>query len=276
MTEIDTGRARRAAEAAAREAGELIRRFIGRPQQTLAKSSPHDLVTEVDRSCQDAIFRALLQAFPGSAALGEENVAPGSAAAAQAVQDADKRLLWVVDPIDGTLNFIRGIPVCSVSIGLVADGRPVAGVVFDPLREEMFAGAAGQGAELNGRPILVSDEGDLGSAVLASGFPTGAYRGRNAEQIRRFGQHVRNVRALGSAALHLAYVAAGRIDGFWENDLNAWDVCAGAVLVQAAGGRATDADGSPYTLATRHIAATNGRIHDALLRDLDVDRPPLP
>lgn len=256
---------------AARVAGELIRRFIGRPEQTLTKSSPHDFVTEVDKACQEVIFDFLSQMYPDSSFLGEETVAPGADAATLAAQEADRRFLWVVDPIDGTLNFIRGLPACAVSIGLVVAGEAVVGVIYDPMRDEMFTGIQGKGAMLNEAPVRVSDVDDLSTALLASGFPTGAYRGKNAEQIRRFGQHARNVRAFGSAALHLAYVAAGRLDGFWENDLNAWDLLAGAVLIKAAGGEITDAKGAPYTLETRHVAATNGRIHRQLLLDLDMD-----
>jgi myo-inositol-1(or 4)-monophosphatase len=258
------------AESAARAAGEEIKKYIGKPLTTMEKSSPHDLVTEVDKRCQAIIESALLSAYPDSQVLGEEAVDPGSAAAIKAVEAAEQRFLWVVDPIDGTLNFIRGIPFCSVSIGLVYEGHAVLGVIYDPMRDEMFSGVTGGIATVNGLPVQVSDVPDVFSAVLASGFPTGDFRGKNAEQIRRFGHHARNVRAMGSAALHMAYVAAGRLDGFWENDLNAWDLLAGAVLVQVAGGVVTDADDRPYSLATRHVVATNGRIHARLISDLRI------
>ena len=270
MMDFDLSRALSVAEAAARDAGELIVEWIGRPRETAAKSSPHDLVTEVDKACQQRIEQRLMAEFPKSSFLGEESVAPGAAAAERAVSDADQALLWVVDPIDGTLNFIQGIPLCVVSIGLVVEGAPALGVIYDPVRDEMFSAQGGR-ATLNGQPMRVSGEPRLANAVLASGLPNGVYRERNVEQIRRFGNHARNVRALGSAALALAYVACGRLDGFWENDLNAWDLCAGMVLVQAAGGAATDVHGAAYTLAARHAVATNGLIHGALLRDLDVD-----
>lgn len=276
MPHADLPGAEGVAKEAARAAGKLIRASIGRPLQTMEKSSPHDLVTEVDKACQETIQAILQRAYPDSSFLGEESVAPGSESASQAVLDARTDFLWVVDPIDGTLNFIRGVPACTVSIGLVVEGKPVVGVVYDPLREEMFSAVAGTGTMLNGVPCRVSQVPELGEALLASGFPTGAYRGKNAEQIRRFGHHARNVRALGSAALHMAYVAAGRIDGFWENDLNAWDLCAGAVLVAEAGGLVTDAEGNRFSLSTRHVVATNGRLHDHLLRDLDVSRPLIP
>lgn len=276
MAIIDERAAWETAERAARAAGDEIRKWIGRPRQTAAKSSACDLVTEVDKACQEIIRETLSAAFPASQMLGEESVAPGSEAAARAVTEARREFLWVVDPIDGTLNFIRGIPACTVSIGLMIDDQPVIGVVYDPMRDEMFGGRAGHGAYLNGTMIRVSPEPRLEHAVLASGFPPGGYRGRNAGQIMRLGRHVSSVRAFGSAALHLAYVAAGRVDGFWENDLNAWDLCGGVVLVLAAGGRATDAHGSPYQLGTRHIVATNGHIHEELLRELRVDELPAP
>ncbi len=268
---LDLLAAQKAAEKAARAAGEEIRRHIGNPEQTLEKSSPHDLVTEVDKRCQGIIESILLEAYPKSQLLGEEAVGAGRDAAIQAVKEADSSFLWVVDPIDGTLNFIRGIPFCTVSIGLVYEGKAVLGVIYDPMRDEMFSGIEGQSVTLNGKPVWVSDVDDVFAAVLSSGFPTGDYRGKNAEQIRRFGSHARNVRAMGSAALHLAYVAAGRLDAFWENDLNAWDLLAGAVLVQTAGGRVSDEDGSAYSLSTRHVVATNGKIHEQILADLRID-----
>ncbi len=268
---VDLELAHLTAKEAAREAGSLIRTWIGRPKSTTAKSSPHDLVTEVDKACQEVITRILQDAFPTSVILGEEGVAAGAQAAMEAVEHVERQFLWVVDPIDGTLNFIRGIPACTVSIGLVLEGKDVLGVIYDPIRDEMFSGYEGANAFLNGEIIHVSETEQLSHAVLASGFPTGHYRGKNAEQIRRFGEHVRNVRAMGSAALHLAYVAAGRLDGFWENDLNAWDLSAGATLIRLAGGRVTDLEGADYALETRHIAATNGKIHAQLLTDLQVE-----
>ena len=268
---LDLIAAQKVTETAARAAGDEIRKHLGKPEHTMEKSSPHDLVTEVDKRCQEIIESILLDAYPSSKLLGEEAVGPGSKAAIQAVKDADPTFLWVVDPIDGTLNFIRGIPFCAVSIGLMHEGKAVIGVIYDPIRDEMFSGIAGKEATANGHPMRVSGVDDVFAAVLASGFPTGDFRGKNAEQIRRFAFHARNVRAMGSAALHMAYVAAGRLDGFWENDLNAWDLLAGAVLVQTAGGMVTDEDGNDYALSTRHVVATNGKIHRQILADLQVD-----
>lgn len=255
-----------AARQAAYAAGEEIRRFIGKPGVTSIKSSPNDLVTEVDKRCQDIIVTHLLRAYSHSTILSEEQVAPGADAASLAVQGADTRMLWVVDPIDGTLNFIRGIPACTVSIGLVLDGQASVGVIYDPLRDELFAATLAGGAYLNEHALRVSNEAQLERAVLAAGFPSDV----NASRVARTGPtryHARNMRALGSAALHLAYVAAGRLDGYLEADLNAWDLCAGAVLVQAAGGRVSGIDGTPYSLATRDVVATNGLVHEAMMSD---------
>lgn len=265
---LDLEAARKVAEAAAQSAGEEIRRFIGRPLHTMEKSSPHDLVTEVDKNCQRIIEEQLLTAFPNSEILGEETVKPGSEAAIEAVAKADQTRLWVIDPIDGTLNFIRGIPFCSVAIGLVEQGKGVVGVIYDPVRDEMFSGTLGGPVTVNAIPVSVSEVADLSSAVLTSGFPSGKFRDKNAEQFLHFSRNVRNLRAMGSAALHLAYVAAGRVDGFWQFDLNAWDLLAGAVLVQGAGGMVSDLSGDTYTLATRHVAASNGKVHEQLLGDL--------
>jgi myo-inositol-1(or 4)-monophosphatase len=257
-----------AAIGAASRAGEQIREWIGRPLTQAAKSSRHDLVTEVDKACQDIIATHLVGLFPESTLLGEETVAPGSEAAAEATLAADTRFLWVVDPIDGTQNFIRGVPFCAVSIGLVVAGEPVAGVIYDPLRDEMFYGAKDLAMQVDGVAAGVSNETSVEDAILASGFPNGTYRKQNVRQVERFAHSARSVRALGSAALHLAYVACGRIDGFFENDLNAWDLCAGVVLVQAGGGRVTGTAGEPYNLALRHVVASNGLIHDEILSDL--------
>jgi len=262
MSAIHWDSALQAAEAAARAAGSEIRAMIGRPRVTTTKSSPHDLVTEVDKRCQEIIATHLLRDFPQSSFLGEEQVAAGADAAAQAIHAADTTCLWVVDPIDGTLNFIRGIPACTVSIGLVIEDIATVGVIYDPLRDEMFTGAVGVGAWLNGNEMRVSGEAQLSHAVLGSGF------GAIADRRPQAGYPVRSVRAFGSAAMHLAYVAAGRLDGYWEYDLNAWDVCAGAVLVTSASGRVGDVDGSPFTLCTRNIVATNGWLHEVLLQDL--------
>ncbi|PWK05044.1 inositol monophosphatase family protein [Tumebacillus permanentifrigoris] len=256
---------------AAREAGALIRQKCGRAAQTIVKSNDYDLVTEVDKACEELIRRRLAEQAPTHHILGEEGVAPGSAASAQAVEESrDAEVLWIIDPIDGTTNFIHGFPNSVVSIGVAQRGELLVGVIYDPFRDEMFTARRGEGAFLNGERLSVSKEATLQESVLATGFPvdTKGARAINMRGMQALAPTVRNFRALGTAALHLAYVAAGRLTGFWEMDLNAWDLSAGSLLIQEAGGRVTDTRGVEYHLGVRHIAATNGLVHDDLLRVL--------
>lgn len=259
------------AEAAAREAGQLIRERIGQAKEVGEKASNFDLVTEVDKQSEAVIRTELLAAFPEHKILGEEGVAPGSQASAEALSKAlSAEYLWIVDPIDGTTNFVHGFPGCTVSIALAHRGEVIVGVIYDPLRDEMFSASRNQGAYLNGNRIAVSQEDSLQTSLLATGFPGDKEWAReiNLRGIAALSPICRNIRAAGSAALHLAYVACGRLSGFWEIDLNAWDLAAGSLLVQEAGGAVTDTEGETYSLDVRHIAATNGRIHDELVRVL--------
>lgn len=257
---------------AAKEAGAMIRQRCGRAAKMMVKANEYDLVTEVDKACEEIVRRHVTEHFPTHGILGEEGVAPGSEASAQAVEASrDEEYLWVIDPIDGTTNFIHGFPHSVVSIGVAHRGEVVVGVIYDPFREELFHGRRGEGAYLNGERMQVSKEARLEEAVLATGFPTDLQRARmlNMKGMHALAPIVRNFRALGTAALHLAYIAAGRLSGFWEIDLNAWDLSAGSLLIQEAGGRVTDTQGTDYHLGVRHIAATNGSIHDDLLRVLN-------
>lgn len=248
---------------AARAAGDLIRRALGRIDGYDTKSGPSDLVTEVDRASEDLIRRRLREAFPDIPVVGEE-WAFG--------RDLDEELrrgpeLWLVDPLDGTANFVHGLAASAVSIALVRDGEPVVGVVYDPYRDELFTARAGEGAWLGERRLRVGPCGRLADAMLATGFPSQSpYRQAAVDGVRALVPAIRNLRNFGSAATHLAYVAAGRLSGFWEVNLSPWDMAAGALLVREAGGRVTDTLGRPYTAATRHIVATCGPIHDAVLR----------
>ncbi|MDR6227343.1 inositol monophosphatase family protein [Desmospora profundinema] len=256
---------------AAREAGELIRRHTYEAKEVKEKSSVHDLVTEVDQAAEERIRDVLLSAHPDHAILGEEGVEAGVEASKAALEEHRvHEHLWMVDPIDGTTNFVHGFPFFCVSIGLSRREELVAGVVYDPLRDELFTAEKGKGAYLNGRPICVSAEQELSHSLVATGFPAGAKGARrvNVKGILHLSPRCRNIRAGGAAALHLAYVASGRLSGFWELDLNAWDLAAGSLLIREAGGRVSDTLGRPYDIGVRHIVATNGAVHDELLAAL--------
>ncbi|HLN64868.1 MAG TPA: inositol monophosphatase family protein [Symbiobacteriaceae bacterium] len=250
---------------AARAAGELIRANLGRYATLETKASATDLVTNVDRECERRIAEVLLTAFPDHFLLGEE----GTADQARRVErDADLtqvEYLWVCDPIDGTINFIHGIPGSTVSICLAVRGEPVLGVVYDPARDELFHAVKGHGAFVNGQPMRVRSETVLKESLVATGFSSRpSMREKNVHDLLTMTPLVRNVRNLGSAALHLAYVAAGRLTAYWENGLSPWDLAGGVVLVMEAGGMVTAINGAPYTLATANIMATNGGIHAEL------------
>jgi myo-inositol-1(or 4)-monophosphatase len=255
----------------ASKAGEWVKTKLGAYQQLEQKTSPRDLVTEVDKGAE-ALIRNLLHAhFPHHAILGEEGVKPGSEASSRAIDEMkESEYLWIVDPIDGTTNFVHGFPFFSISIALAHRGDVIVGVVYDPNRDEMFVGEKGKGAYVRGRRMRVSREATLAESLLAGGLAGDRewVLPANLAGIRAIAPKVRNVRLAGSAALHMAYVAAGRLSGFWEIGLNPWDMAAGKLLVEEAGGTVTDTLGRPYSLETRNVVATNGHIHQELLREL--------
>lgn len=252
----------------AAKAGEWIKSKLGTYQQLDIKYSSHDLVTEVDKGAEKMIRNLISTHFPNHSFLGEEGSGIGAAASVKALQEAsDAEYLWIVDPIDGTTNYVHGYPYYSVSIALAHQGEVIVGVVYDPSRDELFVAEKGKGAYVHGVPMKVSGESTLQESLIASGFPTDRDNmlPLNLAGIGALAPRVRNIRASGSAALQLAYVAAGRLSGFWELNLNAWDVAAGALLVAESGGRVTDTEGKPYHLGVRHFVATNGHIHDELM-----------
>jgi myo-inositol-1(or 4)-monophosphatase len=252
---------RDAAVEAAHAAGALMLAHAGRVDVDSAKASHQDLVTEVDKWCEDAIRALVAARFPGHAFLGEESVPPGAAASAAAIaaRCADE-WLWVCDPIDGTTNFIHGLALSVVSIAVAHRGVVVAGVVHHPYRGETFSATRGGGAWLNGTARLaVSPARDMASALWAYGL----HHRPDVAALMLVGlgamlPHVRGARSLGSAALHLAYVAAGRLEGFWEANLSCWDIAAGSLLVTEAGGAVCDCAGGAYSLLTRDVYATCG------------------
>lgn len=246
------------AEAAAREAGALLlERFEHLERSDVrSKSAARDLVTSADLESERLVVARLRAAFPSHAIEAEEEVR----------DDADARPRWFVDPLDGTVNFVHGIPAFSVSIALYADGRPEVAVVHLPRLAETFTAERGKGTRKDGEPVRVSDTASLGEAILATGFP---YRrnelpNNNLENFNRFFLDVRGMRRMGSAAMDLAYVAAGRLDGFWELHLAPHDVAAGALLVREAGGIVSDVDGGEDWLRGGHIVAANPLLAESI------------
>ncbi len=246
-----------AAIAAARAAGRIQRERFGTGVRVEHKGAI-DLVTEVDLACERAIREVLARLAPGTAVLGEEEGATG--------EGADR---WLVDPLDGTTNYAHGFPVFGASVAWEAGGRVRLGAIYDPLRDELFSAREGHGAFLNGRPLRCSGTGSLGDALLATGFPYDrAVHPRNYREFCHLTQLTRGVRRAGAAALDLAYVAAGRLDGFWEPALKPWDLAAGMLLVTEAGGAVSGYRGEPFTPYDQDVVATNGRLHPALLAAL--------
>lgn len=241
-----------AAISIAREAGAMLRREFDRPKQISYKGEV-DIVTESDRRSEALIVDHLRKHFPDHAIVAEEG---GRGAAAGA------KYCWHVDPLDGTTNFAHGYPCFAVSIGLAEDGEPIAGVVLNPVSDEMFTAARGEGAHLNGKPIRVSPVEKLAQSLVATGFPTHQRkRSANMNYYWEFTLRSHGVRRDGSAALDLCAVACGRFDAFWEFNLNSWDTAAGVLLVREAGGVVSDLAGEPYRLGGPHVLASNGRIH---------------
>lgn len=252
-------------------AGEWIKSKLGDYSSLSTKFSSHDLVTEVDKGSEVMIRNLIHTHFPTHAFLGEEGVEPGPEASKLALEKVtDAEYLWIVDPIDGTTNFVHGFPFFSISIALAYKGEVIVGVVYDPSRDELFVAEKGKGAYVKGTRMQVSHESKLSESLLASGFPAD-HNGAlpiNLRGIQELAPKVRNIRNAGSAALHLAYVAAGRLTGFWEIGLNSWDIAAGALLIQESGGQVTDTLGSSYGLPVRNIAATNGKVHGEFISEL--------
>ena len=244
------------AVAVALDAGAILRSRFGQPHDISFKG-PLDLVTEADKAAELLIASRLRSAFPDHDLLGEE----GSRS-----ENAGARFRWVIDPLDGTTNFAHGLPTFAVSIALEDAGLPVAGVIYDPMRNELYRAVKRGGASLNGEPIRASWVDQLNAAVLVTGFA------HTLEQRRRQGaawcgvlEHVLALRQTGSAALNLCYVAAGRLDGYWERGIQPWDVSAGALLVSEAGGQVSNRAGGPFISDERDMVATNGVLHQDLI-----------
>ncbi|MGQ9920552.1 MAG: inositol monophosphatase family protein [Desulfobacca sp.] len=255
---------RQTAREAAREAGALLRRNFARSHQITLKGH-HDPVTESDLQSQELIVARLSQAFPESGFVAEE--AGLSASPANGEQGR-----WIIDPLDGTVNFAHNFPLFCVSIAWQHRGEVAYGVVYDPLREELFEAVKGQGAWLNDTPIRVSAIADLDRALLATGFPYNVAERLEETmlRLRRLLVQAQGVRRPGSAAIDLCYLAAGRVDGFWEEGLKPWDTAAAVLILEEAGGQVSTFAGAPFTLTSDNLAASNGRLHKQLLAALQV------
>ncbi|NOU93497.1 inositol monophosphatase [Paenibacillus sp. LMG 31456] len=255
----------------ASKAGEWIQSKLGDFNSLHTKYSSQDLVTEVDKGAEKMIRNLIQTHFPNHSILGEEGVEPGPAASSKALEAVkDAEYLWIVDPLDGTTNFVHGFPFFSVSIALAYKGEVIVGVVYNPISNELFVAEKGKGAYVKGKPMSVSGEGKLIESLIATGLPADRAGALpvNLQGFNALCPKVRNIRIAGSAALHLAYVASGRLSGFWEIGLNSWDIAAGALLVMESGGTVTDTEGNPYTLGVRNILASNGHIHDEFQSEL--------
>lgn len=218
-----------------------------------------------------------METFPNHDFLGEEDVPPGKEASAAALEaklaaNSSDGWLWIVDPIDGTTNFVHGMPLCMPSIAATYNGVVVVGVIYDPHRDELFTAIKGRGAYMNGERISVGSQGVIGDAIVAMGSPPGVQSMEmSLKGVQALMPKVRTIRMLGSAAIMLAWVANGRLTCYWEYDLSSWDIAAGALIVTEAGGRFTDLAGEDYTLRTRKMCASNGNVHDEVLRVLRED-----
>lgn len=240
---------------AAREAGEVLRRSYEQ-QVSIRYKGPFDLVTEADEESERTVSRILREEFPAYGVYAEESGRLQGEGGAR----------WIVDPLDGTTNYSHGFPFFAVSIGLEVDRELQAGVVYNPVLEEMFTAERGGGAALNAQPLHVSTTAELGRSLLASGFPYDRTAAPHAVELwGRFTMLTQGMRRAGSAALDMCYVAAGRLDGYYERQVQAWDLAAGVVILLEAGGKVTSYNGKPFDIEGREVLASNGPLHGAMV-----------
>ncbi len=251
------------ARSLARGAGALQRDRYESDFQIGTKSAAIDLVTEVDRACEQLIVEGIQTARPEDAILAEEGHGDDT---------PDALTRWIIDPLDGTTNFAHGFPRFCVSIGVERQGERAVGVVYDPLLDECFEAVRGAGAWLGERRLQVTRESQLGRALVATGFAYDVHWSKddNLASFRNVVKIARGIRRDGSAALDLCYVAAGRLDAYWERKLHPWDVAAGFLILTEAGGRLTDSRGGQADRSGREVVASNGRVHEELLAALEI------
>ncbi len=256
----DTDRVLTVALTAARRAGRVLRARLGRLRRVESKGE-NDLVTEADRRSERVVSEVIRAAFPDHGLLAEEGTAGGPS----------EDHIWVIDPLDGTTNYVHTYPLFAVSIAYVYRGRCLVGVVYAPALGELYWAAAGRGAWLNGRPIRVSQVANLKQALVAAGLPSASEERREVVlAVQELLGQVQDFRSSGSAVLDLCFVAAGRLDAYFEHKLSPWDVAAGGLVVLEAGGQVTDLAGNPFSPTQRNALATNGRLHPELLGRLRV------
>jgi myo-inositol-1(or 4)-monophosphatase len=244
---------------AAKESGAIQREWMGKDKKVELKGEIN-LVTEVDRICEGRIVEIIQKTFPGHNILTEETPMPGGSSPYR----------WIIDPLDGTTNYAHGYPFFCTSIALELEGKIILGAIYDPLLDELFTAQQGEGAFLNGERISVSTTERLTEALLCTGFPYDLRESavNNFDHFKNFIMEARAIRRDGSAALDLCYVAAGRFDGFWELKLNAWDVAAGKLVVEEAGGVVSNFSGGPLDIYGQETLASNVRIHEKMVRVL--------
>ncbi|MES1260911.1 MAG: inositol monophosphatase family protein [Acidobacteriota bacterium] len=239
----------------AHHAGSLLRHYFER-RVSFEMKGEFDLVTEADRASEKLVIERLKSAFPAHGIVAEEGGG----------HESPSEYRWFVDPLDGTTNFAHGFPIWNVTLALEKSGEMIAGVVFDPTRDELFAAERGAGAFLNGRRMRVSRAATVADSLVSTGFPNhNRATNPNIHFFHELAMTAHGVRRGGSAAIDLAYVASGRLDAFWEIGLSPWDMAAGILLVEEAGGRCTDMTGGKHALTSPHLLTDNGLIHDELL-----------
>jgi len=248
---------------AAKKAGFILKSRLGQKRQVGYKGAVN-LVSEMDLLSEKIIVYEIRKHYPNHSFLAEEKTS--------LLKNSPYR--WIVDPLDGTTNYTHGVPIFSVSIALEKKGEVILGVVYDPTRDELFVSKKGKGARLNGRKIHVSSTPTLSKSLLATGFPYDLRESsaNNFDHFQNFTLRVHDVRRAGSAALGLCYVAAGRLDGYWEMKLGPWDFASASLMIREAGGKITDFWGKPLGLDGKHIVASNGKIHRAMIKILKMGR----
>ncbi len=245
----------------AKQAGELVRKGFNTNFKVEYKTNESNLVTEIDKASEKLITDFIKEKFPSHGILAEEG----------SESNLEAEYVWIIDPLDGTTNFAHGLPIFSVSIGVQKNGETVAGVVYDVMRDIVFSAEKGKGAFANGEQIKVNDNDNLAHSVLVTGFPYNVAENPNSafEKFAAFLKTARAVRRLGSAAIDFCYVASSVFDGFWEVSLHPWDMCAGILIVEEAGGLVTDFKGSKTNArSAKQILATNGNIHAKMIEVL--------